>query len=104
MIPSPFVRGSVPRRSVAGAGFVREILLEQALFALVLVGVVRCLVVLTGHVGPLRGESVVEFEPFFKPAFGIGQERLGGAFGLAHAAIDAIAGIDRKSKRLNSSH
>src|SRR3546814_20329874 len=52
--------------------------------------------VLTRHVGPLRGESVVEFEPFFKPAFGIGQDRLGGAFGLAHAAIDALAGIDHQ--------
>src|SRR3546814_11837312 len=33
---------------------------------------------------------------FCKPAFGIGQDRLGGAFGLAHAAIDALAGIDHQ--------
>ena len=33
-------------------------------------------------------------EPFLEIVLGIGQDRLGRAFGLAHAAVDAFAGVD----------
>ena len=44
-----------------------------------------------GHDG---GILRVQFHPLFKPRLGIGLYRLGRAFGLAHAAIDALVGID----------
>ena len=39
-----------------------------------LVGVGGGLVVLARDVGPLRAERVVEFEPLFQPALGVGQD------------------------------
>src|SRR5215213_5840042 len=51
-------------------------------------------VLLAGDVRPLGGESGVDLEPFFEPAFGVGQDRLGRAFRLADAAIDAFVGVD----------
>src|SRR5436305_875434 len=78
-------RGPVPPKqiiSVAGAGLGREIFVVLARLAL------------AGDVGPLRRESRVELEPLFEPALGIGQDRLGRAFGLAHPAVDALAGVD----------
>ena len=79
--------------SVALAGLGREVFVELAFFALVLVGVGRR-VLLVGDVGPFGRERGVELEPLLEPALGIGQDRLGRAFGLAHAAVDAFAGID----------
>ena len=51
-------------------------------------------VLLAGDVGPFGRIVGVELEPLLEPALGVGQDRLGRAFGLAHAAIDAFAGID----------
>ena len=70
-----------------------EIFVELAVLALMLVGVGRA-VLLARDVRPIRRETGVELEPFLEPAFGVGQDRLGRAFGLAHAAIDALVGID----------
>src|SRR3569623_2668040 len=82
--------------SVACTGFRREELVVLAGFALVFVGIGRRLVVLARDIGPLRREGVVEFEPLLQPALGVGQDRLGRALRLAHAAVDALAGIARK--------
>src|SRR5215210_764205 len=79
--------------ALAGVGC--EIFVVFALFALVLVGVGRA-VLLAGNVRPLRRERRVELEPLFEPALGVGQDRLGRAFGFAHAAIDAFVGVDHE--------
>ncbi len=80
--------------SVSLAGLRREIFVVFAFLALMLVGIGGSLVVLARDVGPLGREIGVELQPFFKPALGVGQDRLGRAFGLADAAIDAFVGID----------
>src|SRR3546814_2773698 len=38
----------------------------------------------------------VEFQPLLQPAFRIGENGLGRTFRLAHAAIDALAGINHQ--------
>jgi hypothetical protein len=45
-------------------------------------------------VGPFRAVGGVKFQPFFQTAFGIGQNRLGRAFGFAYTAINAFIGVD----------
>ena len=47
--------------------------------------------VMFGHCG---GEIGVDLEPFLEPALGVGKDRLGRAFGLADAAVDALVGVD----------
>ena len=49
---------------------------------------------LLGDVRPFLRIGAVELEPLLEAALGIGQDRLGGAFGLAHAAVDALVGVD----------
>src|SRR5687768_14539882 len=51
-------------------------------------------VLLARDVRPLGRIGRVELEPGLEAAFGIGKDRLGRAFGLAHAAIDAFARVD----------
>src|SRR3546814_3986220 len=87
------------------AGLSREILLELAFFTLVLIRI-RWLFAFGGDIRPFSRMLGVEFQPLLQPAFRIGENGLGRTFRLAHAAIDALAGInqDRKSTRLNSSH
>src|SRR5438105_11116489 len=58
-----------------------------------LVGVGRA-VLLARDVGPLARKTGVELEPFLQAALGVGKDRLGGALGLAHAAVDAFVGVD----------
>src|SRR6185503_5714515 len=84
---------SAANGSVALARVRGEIFVELALFALVLVGVGRA-VLLARDVGPGGAEICVHLEPFLQPALGIGQDRLCRAFRLAHAAVDAFVGID----------
>src|SRR4029079_13371669 len=71
----------------------REIFVVLALFALVLVGIGRT-VLLAGDVRPLRREAGVELQPLLEAALRVGQDCFGGAFGLAHATVDAFVGID----------
>src|SRR6185369_14815631 len=87
------VPGAPANRSVAFAGLCREILVELAVLALALVGVGRS-VLLGGEVGPFCGIFGVQLEPLLKAALGIRQDRLGRAFGLAHAAVGAFVGVD----------
>src|SRR5205085_6048591 len=87
-------RGPVNReRSVALARIGGEIFVELAVLALMLVGV-RGAVLLAGDVRPFGGVSGVHLQPLLQPVLGVGQDRLGRAFRLADAAIDALAGVD----------
>src|SRR3982751_6233807 len=81
------------RASVAGAGFRREVLVVLALFALVLVGVRRA-VLLARDVGPVRRQAGVQLQPLLKPTLGVRQDGFGRALRLADAAVDALVGID----------
>src|SRR5688500_4556452 len=49
---------------------------------------------LAGDVGPFRRVSGVDLEHLLETGLGVGKDRLGRAFGLADAAIDAFARID----------
>src|SRR3954470_11096656 len=80
-----------PSVSLARGG--GEIFIIFALFALMLLGVGGA-VLLAGDVGPFGRISGVDLEPLLEPAFGVGQDRLGRAFGLADSAIDAFGGVD----------
>src|SRR4028118_118143 len=68
--------------SVALARGRREIFVELAVLALVLVGVGGG-VLLAGDVRPFRRIGGVDLQPFLETGLGIGQDRLGRAFGLA---------------------
>jgi hypothetical protein len=81
--------------SVAFARLGREVLVELAFFALVLVGVIRR-VLLGGDVGPLCRELGVQLKSLLQTAFSVGQDRFGRAFGFANTAVDAFAGIDHQ--------
>src|SRR5690606_9408585 len=83
------------RPSVAFAGLRAEVPIELAFLALMLVGV-GGRVLLLGDVRPFGGISGVELQPLFQPAFRVRQDRFGRAFRLAHAAVDAFAGIDHQ--------
>ena len=89
------IRKRFVKSSVALARFGREVLLELAILALVLVGVGWRFLV-GRDVGPFRGVFRVELKPLLQPALGIGQDRFGRAFRFAHAAIDAFAGVDNQ--------
>src|SRR3546814_12114868 len=88
-LPAPFVLFLVPRGSVALAGVGREEFLIFAFDALIFVGVGGA-VLLGGDVRPFGAELVVQLEPLLAAALGVGQDRLGRAFGLAAAAVDKI--------------
>src|SRR5262249_20587518 len=80
------------RKLVALAGSWIE-LLDLVRLAFPLLGVGRRLT-LDGDVGPLFGVFGVELEPFLKAGLGIRLDRLDRAFRLAHAAIDALVGMN----------
>src|SRR3546814_1618662 len=80
---------------VAGAGLSREILLELAFFTLVLIRI-SWLFAFGGDIRPFSRMLGVEFQPLLQPAFRIGENGLGRTFRLAHAAIDALAGINHQ--------
>ncbi len=46
------------------------------------------------YIRPFGAIFCIQLQPLFQPRFGIGQNRFGGAFGFANAAIDALAGVD----------
>src|SRR6185503_66603 len=75
------------------AGLGREVLFILAgdLFPGVGVGRRRPL---ARDVRPLHGEVRVQLEPLLRLAVGVRQDRLGRALGLAHAAVDALVGMD----------
>src|SRR5215208_3385752 len=84
------------RRSISGsgaAGLGREVLLELAVLALVLVGVLRRRP-LARDIGPLVGVVAVQLEPALRRRFGVRQDRVHRAFRLANAAVDALVGVD----------
>src|SRR5215470_8300222 len=70
-----------------------EILLVLVFFVLEIIGVGRRLT-LAGDVGPVGGHGAVELKPLLQALLGVGQDRVGRAFGLTHAAVDAFVGID----------
>src|SRR3954466_1712244 len=80
-------------RSIALARFRAEIFVELAFLALVLVGIGGGFA-LAGDVGPFRRIGRVDPQPFLEAALGVGDDRLGRAFGLADSAVDAFAGVD----------
>jgi len=59
-----------------------------------LVGIGGGLIILAGDVRPLCREGRVELQPFLEASLGVWEDRLGRAFGLAHAAVDTFIGID----------
>ena len=79
--------------SVAGTRCRRKIFLELAFFSLELLGV-RWGILLLGNIWPGFGIFAVHFKPFFEPRLGVRLDGVGGAFGLAHAAIDALVRMD----------
>jgi hypothetical protein len=70
-----------------------EILLQLTLFAVAFFGFGEW-VFFAHDDGPHFGILAVEFDPFFRARIGIGADGIGGAFGLADAAIDAFVGVD----------
>src|SRR5690606_3354354 len=81
------------RRLVALAGLGREMGVELARHAVPRLGVGGRLLLL-GYVRPFRGIVGVDLQPFLEAGIGIGLDRLGRAFRLAHAAVDALVGVD----------
>src|SRR6266850_8580871 len=76
-------------------GFRRKVLLELLRNAFPGVGVGRRRA-LARDVGPLDREVGVQLEPLIRLAVGVGQDRRGRAFGLAHPAVDALVGVDHQ--------
>src|SRR3546814_18346379 len=105
----PALNGSFDFESVAVARIGREWGLELVFDALIFSGVGGGFL-LDRDVRPFGAELAVHLEPFLEAALGVWQDRLGGAFGFANAAVDALVGVDdehildRKSTRLKSSH
>lgn len=69
-----------------------KIFLQLALFAVMCVGVWRR-IFLRGQVGPCLRVACVDIEPLIQARLRVGFDRLGGAFRLAYAAIDAFIGM-----------
>src|SRR5271157_5325141 len=71
----------------------RKVLFEFALFVPVGVSVLR-----RGlpdrDIRPLLGILPVEHEPLLEAGVGVGLDRVDRALGLAHAAVDALVGVD----------
>src|SRR3546814_6681276 len=89
--PAPF--RSSDFGSVALARIGREERLELVLDALILIGVGGRFL-LDRDVRPFGAELAVHLEPFLEAALGVWLARLGGAFGFANAAVDALVRID----------
>ena len=49
---------------------------------------------LPGNIRPSFGVVGINLDPFLRPRVGVGDDRLGRAFGLADAAVDAFVGVD----------
>src|SRR5215207_6407755 len=81
-----------PRR-LAGAGVRAEKLVELALDALTLVGILA-IGLLAGDVRPGRSVFAVELQPAVGLRLAVWNNCLGRAFGLADAAIDALVRVD----------
>src|SRR5690606_3794234 len=84
---------SRPAGLVAFAGRFGEELLELALYPIEFRGVGRR-VALFGDIGPDRGIFGIDLKPLVEAAFGVGFDRLGGAFGLAGAAVETLVRVD----------
>ena len=80
-------------RLVAFAGRFGEIFLELALDPIELLGV-GGRVALDRDVWPGRRIFRVYFQPLIEVGLGVRLDRLGRAFGLADAAVDALVGVD----------
>src|SRR3546814_6953698 len=100
-LPAPFVLFLVPRGSVALAGVGREEFLIFAFDALIFVGVGGA-VLLGGAVRPFGAELVVQLEPLLEAALGVGQDRLGRAFGLQDAAVAHLVRSEEHTSELQS--
>src|SRR6185436_9142379 len=92
--PARIARSSALRsKLLALAGLGVEVLLELAGDFLPRVGVGRR-GALARDVRPLDREIGVHLEPLLRLGVGVRQDRLGRALGLAHAAVDALVGVD----------
>src|ERR1700757_4446694 len=72
-----------------------EVLLELVGFTFVLISV-RGRGALAGDVGPLYGELGVHLQPLLGLAVGVREDGVRRALGLAHAAVDALVGVDHQ--------
>lgn len=78
--------------SVAFAGLGREILLQLTGNTVKFLAVGGT-IALHRDIGPFGRIFGVELEPGFEPRLGVGLDGVGGAFGLANAAIDTFVGV-----------
>src|SRR3954470_23735203 len=83
---------------VAAAGLRLEELFQFPRHALELIRVGRS-ILLAGQVGPLLGIFPVHLKPLLGFRLGVGDDRLGRAFRLADAAVDAFVGVDHQHVR-----
>ena len=79
--------------SVSLARSLGEVLLELVLDAVPFLGIGRR-IALFGDIGPRSRVFRVYFQPLVEPRLGIRLDRLGRAFGLADAAVDALVGVN----------
>src|SRR3954452_17755542 len=89
---TPLVRGATQTALFAFAGVGGEVLLEfiRFTFVRVRVGGSRAL---PGDVGPLHRELGIHLQPLLRLAVRVGNDRVGRALRLAHAAVDALVGM-----------
>src|SRR6185437_14474391 len=80
-------------RSVAGTWLRRKIFLELAFDPFEFLGISRGILLL-GDIRPGLGVLGVYFEPLLQCRFGVGLDRVGRAFRLTYAAIDAFVRVD----------
>src|SRR5690606_21037015 len=79
--------------SIAFARLGAEVIFELVGLALPIVGVGRR-IALDRDVGPARSIFGVQLKPLVETGFGVGFNRLGGAFRFADAAIDAFVRVN----------
>ena len=75
------------------AGRWREIGVKLTGFAVKFLGI-GGRIALYRDVGPFGGIFRVDFQPSFQAGLGVWLNGIGGAFGLAHAAINTFIGVD----------
>src|SRR3954469_8090408 len=80
-------------RTLTRAGVGAEELVELAVDAFVLVGILG-IRLFAGDIRPRRGVFAVQLEPALGRRFAVGNDRFGRAFRLAYPAIDALVGVD----------